>query len=218
VRIERSGGSAAELIGAPFPDSLPSAVARVFDLSRTALILGSGQREDIVDAARADAADVEVARRRSGGGAVLLAPGHSIWIDVLIPRDDPRWSDDVVHSAFWLGHAWAAALQDRGVSATVHSGGLQKTTWGRLVCFGALGPGEVIVDGRKVVGISQRRTRMGARFQCLVHESWNAAALLELLVLTPDERAQASAELAEVAAGPGVSLADLEQGFLAQLR
>ena len=217
MRIERISGSASELVGQPFPEVLPSAVVQVFGLSRTALILGSGQKEAIADLPAAEAAGVDVARRRSGGGAVLLAPGRSLWIDVLLPRDDPRWSDDVVVSSVWLGDTWAAALRELGVAATVHHGGLQKTRWGPLVCFGALGASEVVIGGRKVVGISQRRTRAGARFQCLVHDDWDPGALLDVLVLDPPDRAQALAELADMAAGPGVPLTELEQAFLACL-
>ena len=43
------------------------------------------------------------------------------------------------------------------------------TGWCPLVCFAGVGPGEVLAGGRKLVGISQRRTRAGARFQCAVH-------------------------------------------------
>jgi lipoate-protein ligase A len=56
-----------------------------------------------------------------------------------------------------------------------------RTEWSDLVCFAGLGPGEVTVDGLKVVGISQRRTRDAARFQCVAYETWDAGALLELL-------------------------------------
>jgi hypothetical protein len=49
------------------------------------------------------------------------------------------------------------------------------------VCFAGLAAGEVIVDGAKVVGISQRRTRAGARFQCSVPLRWDAARHAELL-------------------------------------
>ena len=38
------------------------------------------------------------------------------------------------------------------------------TRWSSLVCFGGVGAGEVTVDGRKVVGLAQRRTRHGAWF------------------------------------------------------
>jgi lipoate-protein ligase A len=57
-----------------------------------------------------------------------------------------------------------------------------RTRWSSLVCFSGLGPGEVHADGRKVVGISQRRTRRWARFQCAAYLHWDPAALVSLLV------------------------------------
>ena len=36
-------------------------------------------------------------------------------------------------------------------------------------------------DGAKLVGISQRRSRAGARFQCAVHTRWSPATLVGLL-------------------------------------
>jgi lipoate---protein ligase len=218
VRIERHTGSAGESHAAPIPDPLPSAVAWVFELDRPALVLGSGQREGIADAQATRAAGTEVVRRHSGGGAVLLIPGRCSWIDVVLPRQDPRWSDDVGTSAHWLGDAWAAALRELGVEAAVHRGALQKTTWGRLVCFGAVGPGEVIVGARKVVGISQRRTRIGARFQCLVLDRWNPGEVLDLLALDPADRARATGELTTAAAGPGIPLDVLEDTFISHLQ
>jgi hypothetical protein len=81
---------------------------------------------------------------------------------------------------------------------------MRESRWSRLVCFAGVGPGEVLVGERKVVGMSQRRTRDGARFQCVVHRSWDAEPLLDLLVLEPDDRAAAGADLA--VAGAGVAL------------
>ena len=74
-RGQRICGSATELVGQPFPEVLPTALVQVFGLSRSALILGSGQKESIADLPAAEAAGVDVARRRSGGGAALLAGG-----------------------------------------------------------------------------------------------------------------------------------------------
>ena len=53
--------------------------------------------------------------------------------------------------------------------------------WCPLVCFAGIGPGEVLLDGVKLVGISQRRSRPGSRFQCAVHTAWRPAALVALL-------------------------------------
>ncbi|MGV3758375.1 MAG: lipoyl protein ligase domain-containing protein, partial [Actinomycetota bacterium] len=110
---------------------------------RAALVLGSAQRDEVVDGPACAQAGVEVVRRRSGGGAVLVVPGELLWVDVLVPAGDPRWSPDVGQAFHWLGDVWAAALADVGVPASVHRGPLQRTAWSPLVCFAGLGPGEV---------------------------------------------------------------------------
>ena len=72
---------------------------------------------------------------------------------------------------------------------------MQCSGWCRLVCFAGTAPGEITLAGRKLVGISQRRTRAGSRFQCAVHTTWSPDLLVELLAAPKP----ASAELPEVA-------------------
>jgi len=183
-----------------------------------ALVLGSAQPADVASAAACRMAGVEVVRRRSGGGAVLIEPGSTLWLDVLLPSGDVLWDPDVGRSFGWLGEVWAGALGALGVDATVHAGPPVRSRWSDLVCFAGLGPGELTDRrGRKVVGMSQRRTRAAARFQCAVPGAWDPVPLLELLTLDDDERAGAVAELADVAAGPDVSASDLLSAFLARL-
>ena len=38
---------------------------------------------------------IELARRRSGGGAVLLGADDHVWVDLVVPADDPLAEDDV---------------------------------------------------------------------------------------------------------------------------
>lgn len=159
-----------------------SRVAEWYEVERPALVLGSAQRDEVVDHAAAAGAGVDVVRRRSGGGVVLLMPGESLWLDVVVPRGDPRWHDDVAAAMWWLGDVWCEALHAVGAtSATVHRGALEHTPWSRLVCFDGLGSGEVLVDGRKAVGISQRRTRDWVRLQSSIHLAWQGELLVSLL-------------------------------------
>jgi lipoate-protein ligase A len=183
------------------------------------LVLGSTQGDDVVDHDACRRAGVAVARRRSGGGAVLVEPGGLLWLDVLLPAGDPRWEVDVARAFLWLGGAWAAALADVGVGAEVHRGGLCTTSWSRLVCFGGLGTGEVVTvaGGPKLIGISQRRARGGARFQCAALARWEPDRLVGLLALPPDERLAATSALLEVAQGIPVPLDDLRAAVLDQL-
>ena len=115
---------------------------------------------------------------------MLLVPGEHLWLDVVIGADDPLWSNDVQTSMDWLGDLWQRALAECGVKdTTLVRGGLVADELGQLVCFAGRGPGEVTgrTGSTKFVGISQRRTRDQARFQCTAYMAWNAAALVELL-------------------------------------
>jgi lipoate-protein ligase A len=214
--VERLRGSASALHERPLGPDVVRRVS-VMDLPRSALVLGSTQRETDADGMALDAFEVELCKRRSGGGAVLLVPGLTTWIDVELPRGDPLWDDDVGRAAHWLGRTWVVALATFGVRATLHAGGVLQTPWSRTVCFGGLGPGEVTVDGRKLVGISQRRTRDGARFQCVLHRRWDPVTILGVLALHHRERAAALHDLANAGAGLDVEPELVVEALLRQL-
>lgn len=165
----------------------------VCSVTAPAVVLGSTQ-----DRARLVAdPGMEVVRRRSGGGAVLVAPGGLAWLDVVVPAGDPLWEPDVGRASWWLGRAFAEALGDLGVTdARVHHGPVVRTAWSAALCFAGLGPGEVTVGGRKVVGLAQRRTRLGALFHCAVPLVLDPAAVAGLLAAGPAERAAAASHLA----------------------
>lgn len=216
VEVRRE--SPADLHARPLPDPLERAVW-VADASVPTLVLGSGQPDDVVDRAACEQAGVAVARRRSGGGAVLVEPGRVLWLDVLLPAGDPLWRDDVAKAFLWLGEVWRDALMALDVPARVHEGGSCTTPWSRLVCFGGLGTGEVVDEaGVKLVGLSQRRTRVGARFQCMAMAAWEPAAIVSLLALSPRDRSDAVAALSGAARAVPAPLDALRAEVLAQLR
>ena len=185
----------------------------VFDVTRPTLVLGSSQADEVVDWDRVRQRGAEVVHRRSGGSAVLVEPGAAVWVDVTIPAGDPLWDQDVGRAFHWLGAAWAGVLTAGGLAARWHGGPMQKSAWSASVCFAGLGPGEVTVEGRKVVGLSQRRTREATLFQCCAAVRWEPERLLDLLAFDDAERARGAAELAGVAAGAGPDI-DLAQGIV----
>lgn len=217
MRLLEITGSIADFHARPIPDDLVEAEVWSFRPPGRGLVLGSAQQEEIADLAAAGRAGVAVAKRRSGGGAVYVDPERCVWVDVVLPTHDERWSNDVREATYWLGEAWQRALGRIGLETRLYRGGLEQTPWGRLVCFAALGPGEVLVGDRKVVGISQRRTRAGARFQCIAYDRWDAADVLDLLALTEADRGEAAADLATRATGVGDHLEELRAAILDEL-
>jgi lipoate-protein ligase A len=214
VIAEQWRGSAAE-----FHAAVPPADGRArrwsFEVSRPAVVLGSRQTEALLDVDRCRADGVEVVTRRSGGGAVLLDPGDVRWVDLVLPTGHPWWRADVTAAMTVVGRAWLDALADVPVTAAagdlpagalrVHPGPMLHTPWSPWVCFDGVGPGEVLAGDAKLVGISQRRTRDWARFQCAVHLRYDPARL---------ERYLAGPLPADVLAAPHTPVAVVSDGDL----
>ena len=164
-------------------------------------MLGSAQPASDFDGEQLAAAGIELVRRRSGGGAVLVAPGSQVWLDVFLPHGDELAEPDVAKSFHWLGDTYAAAIASvLGVSAEqagveVNRGPRQVTPWSRTLCYAGLGAGEVSVAGRKVVGMSQRRERSGAWIHSMALLSRRAGDLAGLLAGPEERRSAARAAL-----------------------
>ena len=163
----------------------PGRQVLVMSLDRPAVALGSTQSDAVLDPRAVAASGREVTRRHSGGGLVVMDPADVLWVDVIIPAHDPLWRVDVGEAFVWLGRAWADAVASQLPAVSpppvVHRGAPRHSDLGRVVCFAGVGSGEVTVGDRKVVGMSQRRTRELARFQCLVHRRFDPAASMSLL-------------------------------------
>lgn len=192
----------------------------VWDLRPTdaAVVLGSAQREPVlvVDEAACARRGLTVVRRRSGGGVVLVEAASMVWIDVVIPAHDPRFVDDVARSMVDIGERFAAALARLGGTRfgddlVVVPAGPRAQPSG--ICFAGVAPGEVLVRGRKLVGLSQRRTRRWARIQALAHVRLDADLLAA--VVAPELAATARSLADRVAILPPAVAAGLPAAIAA---
>ena len=204
------------------------------DIATPAIVLGSRQTEAELDLDACANENVEIVRRRSGGGMVFLSPGKQLWLDVVIPKDDRLWIDDVGRAAWWLGEVWLAAIKSLATAEKmdvyVHRQDLVRGKYGDLVCFSGAGPGEVMTlddagNPAKIVGISQRRTRDLARFQCTMYLQWETVLSQQFGQLLSDPNAkllemQSNLEhsvmpLSKVSSGSTAS--DVLAAFMAQI-
>ncbi|WP_298337049.1 hypothetical protein [Ferrimicrobium sp.] len=147
-----------------------------------ALVLGSSTASHAFDLERARRDGLTVVRRGSGGGAVLVEPGSQIWLMLYLRLDDPLVPWDLGASFLWLGAVVAGVLRGLGLRAEVVEERQPRTDLGRLICFGDLGFGEVTVEGAKVLGLAQRRSRGQACFQLSLLWWEHQGALRDLLV------------------------------------
>jgi len=171
------------------------------------LVLGSTQRVALVNQHQVASRHIDAVRRRGGGGAVLLTVGDHLWIDAWVPRADPLWTADVSEAAARIGGWWRAALARLGVEdLAVHEGRADPGTYGELVCFAGKGPGELFHQGRKVMGLSQWRSREGTLFSTCAYTRWEPGPLLSLIRMGDAVRAELVRDLLPVAIG----LTDIE--------
>jgi lipoate---protein ligase len=186
--IERYELPVVELHGLGVPENPPRTI-RWCVPTNGALVLGSAQPESDADLEALQREGLDLVRRKSGGGAVLVEPGDLAWVDVILPRHDPLWLDDVGRAFHWLGGVWKQALEVAGLTnVTMHHGPMVNSEWSRKICFAGLGPGECLVDGRKVLGISQKRTREAAWFQCSVFFAFRTERIVGLLHASDEDK------------------------------
>jgi lipoate-protein ligase A len=214
--VERRAG-AGELVIAPEPTERLAAFCYPVE---PAVVLGSTQPSGSIDEVAIAEFGAEVVRRRSGGGAVFVAPRAQVWLDLFVPVDDPLYDLDVSRSAGFVGELWRealAALDGASADLAVHAGPLVSSPWSRLWCFSGLGPGEVSVGGRKLVGVSQRRSRAGSWFFTMACIDLDPSRDASFLRGSPEFRNGLVAELTARQAPLESSLSDVESTLRASL-
>ena len=161
-----------------------------------ALVLGSTQRARSSTHAACAAAGIEVVRRRSGGGAVLVEPGRVLWVDVLAARPATRSGPTTSPGpSSGSGEAWAGRAGRRSASRrrSTRAGSCTHAVVPAWCASPASGTGEVVdADGAQA-----RRPRPSAApgpapassAPALASLGSRARARSASLALSPAERA-----------------------------
>lgn len=117
------------------------AALRVYQCTSWAIVIGKGEKiHDVIDVERARSDGVEIVRRSSAGGSVLVGPGN---LNVSVVCVHPRSERDL-HSAYRLvQRAITQALETLGVPARF------------------IPPGDIAIGDRKISGTAQASRRRG---------------------------------------------------------
>jgi len=218
-RLLERHGPPATLVATP-PDPAGRRLACLAHPSGGAVVLGSAQASAEFDADRCARAGLELVKRRSGGGAVVVLPGAQVWLDLFVPVSDQLFDTDVVRASSFVGALWRDALvAATGTSAglAVHASGLVETAWSRRICFSGIGPGELTRGGQKVTGLAQRRDRTGAWFFTMALVRPEQHRLASLLAVEAGEAVVIETSLEAETAVAGCPAAELERALAAGL-
>lgn len=178
------------------------------------LILGPGQRFGLENADSCRASGVSVVRRQAGGTAVF-ASLDVLGMDIALPAGHRFALSDIVEAYRWVGLSWQHAMEQLGIATrlvTVDESRDAARARGpnhelvTMACFGGISPYEVMVEGRKLVGLAQVRRRAGVLFQSGIHLRFDADTLAGLLAGDREE------QLARALRAAGVGLQELRAG------
>ncbi len=167
------------------PDDRDARVLLLCRPTSRSVVLGAAQKADLFEASVLSSQGFELAKRSSGGGAVIVEPKGQLWAHLFIRPDDRLWENDVLVAFDWIGELSVAffeflGLNDVSVSRTKgQSAGLS-----RLICFAGVGLSEATWRGKKISGVSQRRRRNYASFQFQLLLGDNQSQLVDLLDLS----------------------------------
>jgi lipoate-protein ligase A len=131
------------------------------------IVLGGHEPVALLDERAIAERGAVVRRRRGGGGAVHLEPG-ACWVEMWLPAGTIDEQHDLRATAHQVGGWWREALRSCGVVAEVHRDEMIAAEQGAIACFAGLGPGELTVAGRKLVGVSQWRSKDGVLVSSVV--------------------------------------------------
>jgi hypothetical protein len=146
--------------------TIQESTAFVVRVAEPVVVLGGGQRDDVV------LDDIEervmVRRRRGGGGAVLVQP-DDLWVDWWLPRPDSRLSTEIPRNALLAAEWWYRSLvRVLETVPKIYGGPLSVERELKDVCFAGAGPGELFIDDRKVMGVTQWNVREGCFLSTLI--------------------------------------------------
>lgn len=140
---------------------------RVWTYAAPAIVLGCSQRALREDVAQRLPPGLDLQVRPSGGGAVLTGP-WMVSASVVLPLGHPWVQGRLSGSYRGLGQLHVEVLAQWGVAASAvpePEVALANERLGPVVdwaCYGSLAPWEVVdAQGRKLVGLAQRRQRTG---------------------------------------------------------
>ena len=145
--------------------------------------------------------------RRSTGGGAVSCDDRYLMLDVVLPRGHPLVIDDVGRSYRWLAKALLGALAPHGAelrAVTPREAAAQPPAdraAARLACFGGTGTYELVTlaDGRKLVGLAQRRRGGAALLQAGLYVAAPRLDVAASLGLPRDQEARLRARLARIA-------------------
>lgn len=133
-----------------------------------ALVFGAAQRSEAELLRRAEVYPHEIALRDSGGGVVAVGPTEQIWFGLYLRAKEGFLADDYSKQLVSLGEAVGVALTEHGMEGVSVTRSSYLPDVAKSLCFAGQSYGEILVFGKKLVGLSLRRSKTWSVFHVMI--------------------------------------------------
>lgn len=166
-------------------EDYPQPTLRLYDWSQPAFSFGYFQKiSNEIDVARCETHGVELVRRMTGGGIVVH--GWDVTYSIVVPHGNGVIPGDISASYCWIANRLLNGFHRMGVPATLQGGKFRASEVGPNTCLANPAVHDVMLHGKKIAGVSQRRNRVGAVYQGYIALNMPPAEILSLASKFPD--------------------------------
>ena len=145
-------------------ETCPQPTLRLYDWSQPAFSFGYFQQITAeIDVEKCKTRGVELVRRITGGGIVVH--GWDVTYSIIIPHGSDIIPSDISASYCWIANRLLSGFNQINVPAALQGGRSGTSEVGPNTCLANPAEHDVLLNGKKVAGVSQRRNRIGGVYQ-----------------------------------------------------
>lgn len=166
-------------------ESCPQPTLRLYDWSHPAFSFGYFQKiAREIDVEGCGTQGVELVRRMTGGGTVVH--GWDVTYSIVVPHGNGAIPSDISASYCWIANRLLNGFHQIDVPAILQGSKSETSDVGPNTCLANPAEHDVMLDGRKIAGLSQRRNRIGGVYQGYIALDMPPPEILTLASKSPD--------------------------------
>ena len=166
-------------------ETRPQPTLRFYDWAQPAFSFGYFQKITAeIDVDRCEAHRVSLVRRMTGGGIVIH--GWDVTYSIIVPHGTGVIPSDISASYCWIANRLLKGFHRIGVPATLQGRKSGTAETGPNTCLANPAEHDVMLDGKKIAGVSQRRNRIGGVYQGYIALNMPPSEILTLASKFPD--------------------------------
>ena len=166
-------------------ETCPQPTLRLYNWSLPAFSFGYFQKITTeIDEKKCEAHGVELVRRMTGGGIVVH--GWDVTYTIIVPHGNGMIPSDISASYCWIANRLIYGFRKINVPVKLQGSKSKTLEVGPNTCLANPAEHDLMLNGKKIAGVSQRRNRIGGVYQGYIALDMPPLDILTLTSKFPD--------------------------------